>query len=362
MTAFNIRSGDNIGTAGNDIFYLNAPVGDFTLDGNGGYDVFEANVAFLEDPYWEYNSIDELRLSGSTKESLYLSAATPYIDATHVSSYLIIEPLETDMTVYGGAATQIFTNSLSSNYYAYGDFNSALFYYSEQPGGSILGRNYYHNISDFGSGNSNDTVYGSDGDNFVYLLGGSNYFDGRGGQDTYWVAGQRADFTVTKSASDFIVSSTSDPSSETTHLVNVERLQFEPEGDGLNSTLALDINGNAGQVYRLYQAAFDRTPDTVGLASNVGLVDDGMNLYDMANAFAQSAEFLSTYGTTTNEQYVNTLYNNVLGRDADPAGLAGWLDTLESGHDRGFVLVGFSESPENIALVAPAIDNGIWLG
>ena len=29
--------------------------------------------------------------------------------------------------------------------------------------------------------------------------------------------------------------------------------------------LALDINGTAGQVYRLYQAAFDRKPDLVGL-------------------------------------------------------------------------------------------------
>ena len=139
-------------------------------------------------------------------------------------------------------------------------------------------------------------------------------------------------------------------------LSNVERIQLS-EG-----SVALDLGGSAGQTYRLYQAAFDRTPDTVGLSNNVGLVDNGMSLYDMANAFAQSAEFLATYGTTTNEQFVNTLYNNVLGRNADPAGLAGWLDTLASGRDRGFVLTGFSESPENIALVAPAINDGIWLG
>jgi len=50
-------------------------------------------------------------------------------------------------------------------------------------------------------------------------------------------------------------------------LVSIERIQFT---DG---TLALDESGNAGQAYRLYQAAFGRTPDTPGLSHNLNLLD-----------------------------------------------------------------------------------------
>jgi hypothetical protein len=52
----------------------------------------------------------------------------------------------------------------------------------------------------------------------------------------------------------------------------------------------------------------------------------------------------------------------VLGRDADPAGLAGWQARLNDGSwSRTTLLIGFSESPENISKVASAIANGIWL-
>ena len=45
------------------------------------------------------------------------------------------------------------------------------------------------------------------------------------------------------------------------------------------------------------------------------------------------------------------------------AGFNGWNDLLTSGTlDRADVLIGFSESLENIALVGSAIENGIWLG
>ena len=50
---------------------------------------------------------------------------------------------------------------------------------------------------------------------------------------------------------------------------------------------------------------------------------------------------------------MSQLYENVLGRGPDPAGLAGWLDGMANhGVTRDMVLVGFAESPENIAKVA----------
>jgi hypothetical protein len=142
-----------------------------------------------------------------------------------------------------------------------------------------------------------------------------------------------------------------------TTLSNVERLVFN------DWTFALDDEGAAGQTYRLYQAAFARTPDYAGLGHNTRLVDGGLTLKDMANAFINSAEFIQTYGANTSDTtFVTLFYNNVLGRAPDDAGLSGWLDRLSSGsYDRADVLIGFSESAENQTLVGQTTDvNGIW--
>ena len=51
------------------------------------------------------------------------------------------------------------------------------------------------------------------------------------------------------------------------------------------------------------------------------------------------------------KQFVNTVYQNVLGRDADIGGLNYWLNSLSSGAEtRSEVLLGFIENPENLAL------------
>ena len=194
---------------------------------------------------------------------------------------------------------------------------------------------------------------GDAGNNTFVSTAEDDTFNGQGGLDTVTFAADRGSASVQLNGA---VLTTSVAGFGTDVLTDIERLAFN---DG---TLAFDLTGNAGQVYRLYQAAFGRTPDTVGLSSNINLVDNGMSLHDMANAFAISSEFQSLFGAnSTDAEYVNALYNNVLGRDADAAGLAGWLNALATGSDRGHVLTGFSESKENIEIVAPAIDDGIWL-
>lgn len=60
-------------------------------------------------------------------------------------------------------------------------------------------------------------------------------------------------------------------------LVSVERLHFSDE-----TRLAFDNIGNAGQIYRLYKTAFNRTPDAEGFAIWLGLADDGMPLTAIA--------------------------------------------------------------------------------
>jgi hypothetical protein len=122
----------------------------------------------------------------------------------------------------------------------------------------------------------------------------------------------------------------------------------------------IDLGGNEGTAYRLYQAAFDRAPDLPGLGFHIRDLDKGVPLTTVAAHFIESPEFQATYGAAvTDEQFITLLYHNVLGREPDPGGLAFHLHDMASGVPRNYELIHFSESPENQALVIGQIENGM---
>ncbi len=138
--------------------------------------------------------------------------------------------------------------------------------------------------------------------------------------------------------------------------IDVERIAFT------NNYIAYDVDGNAGQAYRLYQAAFARTPDKAGLSFWVDRLDDGASLNAIAAGFTGSAEFATAYGSSlTSAQYVAKFYQNVLGRAGEATGVAFWTGELNRGVSLANVLLGFSESPENHAAIDPKIVGGIQL-
>ena len=104
-----------------------------------------------------------------------------------------------------------------------------------------------------------------------------------------------------------------------------------------------------GQTFRLYSAAFTRHPDSSGLKYWIDVNAGGlMSLAQTAAEFASSVEFADRYGDSlSDKQYVETLYSNVLGRLPDEAGSGFWLDVIQAGSSRGYVLFEFSESVEN---------------
>jgi uncharacterized repeat protein (TIGR02543 family) len=117
----------------------------------------------------------------------------------------------------------------------------------------------------------------------------------------------------------------------------------------INSFLLSDeFAGVIAPVVRLYFATFLRIPDYAGLTFNAGLVRNGtVTITQLADFFTASPEFAATYGSLNNTQFVTLLYNNVLGRAPDPAGLNGWVQLLTTGgYSRGQVLLGFSDSVE----------------
>jgi len=190
-------------------------------------------------------------------------------------------------------------------------------------------------------------------------LSGTRYndtIDGGNGLDSVVFNAPRANYTIKNDAQSCKVEDKTKATGTDT-LVNVERLVFS------DATVALDINGTAGQAYRIYQAAFNRTPDNGGLKYWIGLMDNGVSLPTVSSAFIASAEFQKLYGTNpSNELFVTKLYDNVLHRAPDAGGYKYWVDLLNTGGiDKTSTLVNFSESNENQVGVIGVIQNGIDL-
>ena len=113
------------------------------------------------------------------------------------------------------------------------------------------------------------------------------------------------------------------------------------------------LNTDSGEMFRLYNAAFARFPDADGLKYWIDEFSSGRNTRRVvAQSFLGSAEFTEKYGSNvSDETYVNNLYKNVLGRDADTEGLNYWVGNLSSGLETRYeALLGFAESAENKAL------------
>jgi cyclophilin family peptidyl-prolyl cis-trans isomerase len=124
----------------------------------------------------------------------------------------------------------------------------------------------------------------------------------------------------------------------------------------------LDTDGNAGQAYRIYKAAFDRAPDSGGLGYWIVQMDKGMGVVEVAARFIDSSEFRELYGQNpSNADFLTKVYSNVLDRTPDIAGLEWWVNEMNNNPTKTWqkVLADFSESSENQANVASLIANGI---
>ena len=197
-----------------------------------------------------------------------------------------------------------------------------------------------------------DVIHGGDGSDHLVGGMGDDTLDGGAGLDSAVFSGSKAGYTLTRTSSGMTAASASEG---TDALINIERLQFT------DKTLAFDLDGNAGQTYRLYQAAFDRVPDQGGLGYWIDQMDSGTGLSQVATGFINSAEFKALYGNNpSNAEFVTLLYDNVLHRAPDAGGYDFWMNELSHGVSREQVLTGFSESTENkVALMAFSMDGNM---
>lgn len=205
----------------------------------------------------------------------------------------------------------------------------------------------------FGDANSNNAKVVTDNAQRLATFYSSNSL-----QENGVYSGALSTYTINQvgTSTSFTVTPSTGPEPAVTYdELSANRLLFA------DATVALDISGVAGKVYRLYQAAFNRKPDLGGLGFWIAQADRGAAMKDIAASFIASQEFINLYGANpSNESFVTSLYYNVLHRAPDPAGYNYWVNILNTNAaTRADVLASMSESAENISGVAPSLTHGI---
>jgi hypothetical protein len=200
-----------------------------------------------------------------------------------------------------------------------------------------------------------------EGDQIFSETMGNSALNGGPGFDIFVYDGMRADYTIDQSENaSFVVSR---PGVQVDVLSDVEKLVFD------DAALLMGIkSGVADYTYALYQAAFARRPDEAGFLFWEGVMTSGFYgegeaaELGLSRAFTGSEEFRSLFTSDTTEDYLTSLYANVLGRTPDAEGLAFWeFHMNESGLSQAEVLRYFTLSKENIQNIAPFIDDGYWV-
>lgn len=197
-------------------------------------------------------------------------------------------------------------------------------------------------------------ILGYGGNDTLRGQGGDDYLDGGPGVDMARFAGPRGNYDVRSYGDRYLL--TDFTGGEGRDLAsNVERLLFQ------DASVALDVDGAGGKATRVYQAAFNREPDLVGLGFWIYQLDHGLSLEAIAGGFIDSDEFRSIYGASpSNFDVVYRFYQNVLHRAPDAGGLEFWVHVLDAGlATRAQVLIGFSESAENYLQLIGSMTDGI---
>lgn len=210
-------------------------------------------------------------------------------------------------------------------------------------------------------GDGNDTLIGGNLGNVFSFTGGKGndtIIGGAVGISTSNYSSIFRDYTVTITGNNATVQDNTANRDGTDSLTNIQRLHFT----NVNDAIDIAANQNAGEVYMLYQAAFNRAADLGGMGYWLAQVDKGVNIITgIAQSFINTAEFIAKYGVNpTNVAFVNELYQNVLHRAGDAGGIAFWDAQLNNGTaTKASVLEGFASSTEGAALVAQTISHGI---
>ena len=210
------------------------------------------------------------------------------------------------------------------------------------------------------SGNDNitgsargDWLYGHAGTDVIFGGKGNDFIDGGSGTDYLSLQGIPSDYQLQSFSGTLQAKHLQD--GEVDVAVNTERVLF-----GNNSVLALDTQGVAGDVFRLYYTLYHRamrsTDELKSFGADVLAVDRGKSLSAVADGVLQNSGLINL----SDANYVDVLYQSVLHRDATSEESLFLTNQLAGGVSRADLLVAASHLDPLVNETAPLIVTGIW--
>lgn len=169
----------------------------------------------------------------------------------------------------------------------------------------------------FGS-TSKDIIDAGDGDDFVTSSFGDDQIDGGPGLDTFRFNGVfHEEVSFSKSALGTI---SLNNITNRYSLENIERIAFE------DKWVALDLEGNAGNAAKIIACAFGIENLGTYVGTGIALLDAGETTQSVADLIIK----LDLIPHTTNTEFVNTIYENTIGRAPNILESAIYVDMLET--------------------------------
>ncbi len=124
---------------------------------------------------------------------------------------------------------------------------------------------------------------------------------------------------------------------------------------GFATTLSRTDEWISTVITNFYRDTLGREPDAAGLRGWIDAARSGMPIAQIAAAFYSSPEYFSKVGHNDYMTWVADLYRKLLLREADSAGIAGWVGALQAGMPRDTVSFGFYQSTEKLGVRITAL-------
>jgi hypothetical protein len=114
----------------------------------------------------------------------------------------------------------------------------------------------------------------------------------------------------------------------------------------VDGTLSVGPDTNEATIQRLYEGLLGRSGETAGISAFDAQITAGVSKATVATEFLSSNEYIADHGTQTDQQFVASLYQGLLGRAPEAGGLAYWTGALAQGASRGDVASAIADSDE----------------
>lgn len=132
-------------------------------------------------------------------------------------------------------------------------------------------------------------------------------------------------------------------------------MNYEVDAFGVATQLSRSDEWISTVIAGFYRDTLNREPDAAGLQGWITAARSGMPVAQIASAFYASPEYFSTTGQSGYRIWVTDLYQKLLLRAPDQAGLDGWVAALEAGMRRDTLAFGFYQSPETLSVRVNAL-------